>query len=284
MGKVLRVFLILMFLLGIGALALEYIMYSQRVELTKRQETLGTGLARVSQKINAARDPYIPAIEKGVDVAALKSTATMGAQIDVLKSNTVARYEQLYTTKDDLKKTRDELTKTQQELAQTKQELDTARQEIASLNEKLTKKESEIAQAQQKIAELEGQVAELERQIGEQKKQMAQLDTDKTKLLEEKKRLEDAIAPFIPPPIPSKDVAKGLNGHILMVDPEWNFVVLDIGKFNGLQRNQQMLVHRGEQLVGRIRISDVRDQMSVADVEQAWVTTPLQPGDRVFIQ
>jgi len=284
MGKVLRIFLILLFLLGIGALTLEYFNYSKRVELTKRQAALEAGLVRVSGKVNAPRDPYIEAISNGVDAAALGATATMGAQIAVLQSNTVARYEQLYTTKDDLKKTRDELTKTQQELAQTKQELDTARQEIASLNEKLTKKEAEIAQAQQKIGELENQVTELKRQVEDFGVQIAKLEGDKKKMLEEKKRLEDALAPFLPPPLPDKDLARGLNGQIVLVDPEWNFVVLDIGKLQGLQKNTQMLVHRGEELVGKIRVSDVRDQMSVGDIERAWVATPLQPGDRVFIQ
>jgi predicted nucleic acid-binding Zn-ribbon protein len=284
MGKVLRIFLILMLLAAIGALTLEYFMYQKRLELTKRATILRESVVRVSEKINAARDPYIQAIETGVDPAKLESTDTMGEQLGVLESNTVARYEQIYLTKDELKKTRDELTKTQQELAQTKQELDTARQEIATLNEKLTKKEAEIAQAQQKIGELENQVAELKRQVDDYNGQIAKLEDDKKNMIEEKKRLEDALAPFLPPPLPTKDQARGLNGHIVLVDPEWNFVVVDLGKLHGLQKNTQMLVHRGEELVGRIRVSDVRDQLSVGDVERAWVTAPLQPGDRVFIQ
>ncbi len=284
MGKVLRVFLILLLLVAIGALVMEYFMYQKRTELDRREVGLRDGLMRVSQKINAPREPYIEAIATNADVAALGNLGTMGPQLGVIESNTVLRYEQLYLTKDELKKTHDELTQTQQELAQTKQELDAARQEITGLNEKLTQKEAEIARAQQKIGELETQITELTRQAEDQKKQIAQLEKEKTDMLEEKQRLEDAIAPFLPPPMPSRDKIAGLKGHVVLVDPEWNFVVLDIGKIHGVQKNTQMLVHRGEQLIGRIRISDVRDDLSVGDVERAWVTSPLQPGDRVFIQ
>ncbi|MBU4460984.1 MAG: hypothetical protein KJ579_10480 [Verrucomicrobia bacterium] len=284
MGKVLRIFLILMLLVSIAALTLEYYMYSQRYELGLRDDRLQEGLARVSQKLNAARDPYVTAIETGVAAADLKDRAAMSGKLGVLQSNALARYEQLYAAKDELKRTRDDLTKTQQELAQTKQELDTARAEIADLNEKVTQKETEIAQARQKIGELEGQVAELKRQIDENRIQIAKLDGEKKNMIEERKRLEDALAPFLPPPLPSKDQIRSLNGHIVLVDPEWNFVVLDIGKLHGLQKNTQLLVHRGEALVGRIRVSDVRDEMAVGDVERAWVTAPLQAGDRVFIQ
>ena len=43
-----------------------------------------------------------------------------------------------------------------------------------------------------------------------------------------------------------------------------------------------MLVHRAEQLIGRVRIVDVRDHMAIADIQRDWVSAPLQEGDRVF--
>ncbi len=284
MGKVLRVFLILALLVSIGALVLEVIMFRQRQELLVRAKTLREGFARISQKVSAAREPFVEALGEPLSPAGLATTAAMAAPLEGLKSNVAVRCDQLHQTRDTLKLTRDELTATQQELARTRQELDGARQELAMLNEQLAQKEAQIAQARQELNELSSQIDELNRQVDEQKGQIATLEKEKKVLLEEKQRLEDALAPFLPPPLPSRDLAKHLRGNVMIVDPQWNFVILDIGKEHGLQKNTVMLVHRGEEMVGRIRISDVRDHLSVGDVERDWLRQPVQPGDRVFIQ
>lgn len=284
MGKVLRVFLVLALLASIGALAVELIMFRQRQELQLRARNLRESHVRISQKVAAPRDPFIEALGEPLTADNLRTVASMGAALETLKSNTAARCDQLYQTKDTLKLTRDELTATQQELARTRQELDAARQEIARLNEQLARKEAEIAQAKQKLNELASQIEELDRQIGDQKEQIAKLEKEKSELGEERQRLEDALAPFLPPPLPSRDMVKNLQGTVVIVDPEWNFVILDVGRLHGLQKNTTLLVHRGEQMIGRIRVSDVRDNLSVGDVEPEWMQAPAQPGDRVFIQ
>lgn len=284
MGKVLRVFLILALPVSLAALALEWFMFQQRQELQRRQATLKAALSRISAKISAAREPYIEPLGEPIRPEQLASSAEMAAPLAALASNAIARCEQLFQTKDTLKQTRDELTATQQELARTRQELEMARQEIASLNEQINQKNAQIAQARQKVNEIRAQIEELNRQVNEQKEQIAQLERSKAELVEAKQRLEDALAPFLPPPLPSRELIRNLRGQVLIVDPKWNFVVLDIGKNAGVQKNTMLLVHRGDEMIGRIRISDVRDEISVADIERDWMRGPVQPGDRVFVQ
>lgn len=284
MGKVLRVFLILALPVSIAALVLEFHMFQKRQELQRRQATLKAGLSRISAKISAAREPYVEALGEPLRPEQLATSEAMAAPLAALASNAVARCDQLFQTKETLKQTRDELTATQQELARTRQELDAARQEIAGLNEQVAQKNSQIAQARQKISEINSQIEELNRQLNDQKEQIAQLERSKAELAEAKHRLEDALAPFLPPPIPSRHMIRNLRGQVLLADPQWNFVVLDIGKNAGVQKNTTLLVHRGDQMIARIRISDVRDELSVGDIDREWMREPVQPGDRVFVQ
>jgi len=284
MGKLLRIALILALPLSIAAVVLEFVMFRQRYELQQRRSKLQQSLVRISQKATAAREPYVESLGSALTPDAIAQTDLMRQPLDALRSNVVARLDQLHETRDTLKKTRDELTATQQELARTRQELDSARQEIASLNETIAQKDAQIASAKQKISELEGQIGELSAQVQEQQKQIAKLEADQKGLKEEKQRLEDALAPFLPPPMLSREVAKALRGSVVLVDPEWRFVILDVGKVHGLQKNATLLVHRGEQLIGRLRVTDVRDNLSVADLDREWMTAEVQPGDRVFIQ
>jgi len=284
MGKVLRVFLILALPISIAAVALEFYAFQKRQELQRRQATLKRGLSQISAKISAAREPYVEALGEPIRPEQLATSDQMTGPLANLASNALARCDQLFQTKDTLKQTRDELTATQQELARTRQELDAARQEIAGLNEQLAQKNAQIAQARQKVNEINSQIEELNRQVNDQKEQIARMEREKAELAEAKQRLEDALAPFLPPPIPSRDAIRNLRGQVLLADPQWNFVVLDIGKNAGVQKNTTMLVHRGDEMIARIRISDVRDELSVGDIEREWMKGPVQPGDRVFVQ
>ena len=282
MAKVLRFFVILLFLLAAAATALEFVVFRRHAERKGRVQTLEKSVFNLAQTLTAPKEPYIEAIDQKIDANRLMSSANMGTQLRVLETLAENRYEQLFTTKDELKKTQDELTKTRQELAQTKQELDDARKEIAGLTEKLSQKEAELAETQQKIGTLEGQIAEINRSIEEQKGQIAKLESEKTEIKDENQRLEVELARYLNDPTIVKQMPKGLSGTILAVNPDWNFVVLDIGTREGLVNNAYMLVHRADQLIGKVRIMDAREHMAIANIQREWVTAPLQEGDHVL--
>ena len=282
MSKVLRVFVILLFLMAVAAVALEYMLFQQRKELKGRTQTLERSVLNVAQTLTAPKEPYIEAIDQKISANGLMSSATMGTQLRVLETLADNRYEQLFTTKDDLKKTQDELSKTQAELAQTKQDLDAARKEIAGLNERIAQKETELAGLQQKIGTLEGQMAELNRTIEDKKAQIAKIENEKVELNDENQRLEVELARYLNDPNIVKQMPKGLSGNIVVVNPDWNFVVLDIGTKEGLVNNAYMLVHRADQLIGRVRITNAQDHMAIADIQREWASAPLQEGDRVL--
>ena len=78
----------------------------------------------------------------------------------------------------------------------------------------------------------------------------------------------------------------GLEGRILAVNQAWNFVVLNLGDKNGVVGNAEMLIKRGNQLVGKVRVTSVEPSTSIADIVANSVPrgVNIQPGDNVIYQ
>ena len=74
----------------------------------------------------------------------------------------------------------------------------------------------------------------------------------------------------------------GLKGKILAVDPKYDFVVLDIGGNQGVLENGHMLVNREGKLVGKVRITKVEPNRSIANVLPDWKQGDVLEGDLVL--
>lgn len=280
MRIVLRIFIPLMVLLSGVSLWLGIELYQQREQLKGRTQRLERSLQTIARDAAAAKEPFIEPIAETVDPAVLMDYWQMDSQLQKVQSIVTVRYNQLFDTHDVLKQTQDKLTATEQELAQTKQELALAREEIAQLQQRLADTESKLAQANQRISELEGTVAELNKDLEQKRADIAKLEEEKQALFDEKTQLEVIIERM------SKNEATGvmrpgLSGRIVAANPEWNFVVIDVGYKDGAKIAGEFIVHRNEQVVGRVRIVDIRERLSIANIKRDWQQMPIQEGDRV---
>ena len=81
----------------------------------------------------------------------------------------------------------------------------------------------------------------------------------------------------------SKVLMQGLQGRVLAVDRNWNFVVLNLGDQKGVVNNSTMIVQRGGELVGRVKITSVEPSQSIADIIPNSVPpgVTVQAGDTV---
>lgn len=108
-------------------------------------------------------------------------------------------------------------------------------------------------------------------------KLQGELDAARTQLGEFRKKEEDEKA---------LRMRNGLEGRILAVNQAWNFVVLNLGDRNGVINNAEMLIKRGTQLIGKVRITSVEPSTSIADIVANSVPggVTVQPGDNVIYQ
>ena len=69
------------------------------------------------------------------------------------------------------------------------------------------------------------------------------------------------------------------SGKILAVNPDNNFVVIDLGISSGVKRGDAFSVYREGKSIGSIRVIQVRDNISACDIETT--TTSLKIGDSI---
>lgn len=97
------------------------------------------------------------------------------------------------------------------------------------------------------------------------------ISRDYAELKKKSEQTEDA-PPELPPVV----------GKILALDPKWNFVVLNIGENQGLKANGVLLVARNSELLGKLRITRVEADQSIADLLPDADIATIREGDHVF--
>jgi hypothetical protein len=96
------------------------------------------------------------------------------------------------------------------------------------------------------------------------------------------------LAPTAPSSQPTRREAAappqgGLRGTVLAVNQAYNFVVLNLGKRQGLQPNTDLLVYRGSTRIGKLRVSSVEPATGIGDIMTNTLArgVQVQPGDTV---
>jgi len=173
-----------------------------------------------------------------------------------------------------------------------KEEAAKIREEVTAAEAKASEKDKEIEDLKTKLAavpetpkdspemvELQGKLQEALTKLEEQSQVAKSLEAKQkdaeartAELLAEKARRDRGLS------------APGLEGKILAVDPNWNFVVLSIGDRQGVARNSTVLVKRGRTLVGRLKVTSVDPSTSIADVVPGSIPRGdfIRPGDTVI--
>ena len=181
-------------------------------------------------------------------------------------------------------------------LSGTQSELEKAKGQVNALS---TDKASLEAQVTQLSADLQARNQELERkgtpgsssQVEVSSDQQAQLAEQQTLITKLQGDLDSARSQLSALTKEKQDrirqrMRNGLEGRILAVNPAWNFVVLSLGDKNGVVSNAELLVKRGTQLIGKVRVTSVEPSTSIADIVANSVPegATISPGDDVIYQ
>lgn len=192
-----------------------------------------------------------------------------------------------------LVKTKSELAATRQELADTKDErdkaqaaADAAQRQVGILGDKLAKVTSERDDAQNQLAAYKAtdltpdQVNHLNRDLKNADLEIAAINDEKKTLQRVVGRLKDELAKYVEP---NHDVLlpADLRGQVVTVDPKWQFVVLNIGEEQGLKKDGELLVSRDGKLVGKIIVSSLEKDRSIANYVPGWQVGSITEGDTV---
>jgi hypothetical protein len=73
-----------------------------------------------------------------------------------------------------------------------------------------------------------------------------------------------------------------IKGKILVSDPKWDFVVLNVGEDQGVRQDGELLVSREGKLVAKVIVSSVQKDRCIANMLPGWRIGEVLEGDQVI--
>jgi len=200
---------------------------------------------------------------------------------------------QLDTTRKDLAKTKDTLKQTEDDLAAAKTDRDKAVATAAAqtkradeLSDKLTRAAQDRDEAQGKLAAYTGtgltaqQVADLGRDLKNARAAIDAMNEEKLVMSRTIDRLNIEIqkingSNYV------VTLPANLRGKILVVDPKWDFVVLNVGDNQGVKEDGELLVSRDGKLVAKVIVRSIQRDRCIANIIPGWKLGQVIEGDEV---
>ena len=236
----------------------------------------GVGVIVVSQVV------LKPQIE---EIAKTRDDNKTGWDKELSRANGLAK--KLAATEKDLKATKASLEEALGKVTELTGKFEAEQKRATGLQQTLEKAKSDLKTAQDDLAaytgtgfkpeDIKGLSADLKSKIQE-----VEGLRDEGKLLAEKLRkavirIEQLTSTKdVDPVVPEK-----VRGKVLVVDPKWNFLVLDIGEKQDLPQNGVLLVSRDGTLIAKVRIMSVQKDRSIANIMPGWKLQDVMEGDAV---
>lgn len=188
----------------------------------------------------------------------------------------------LAQAKTDLQSSLQQLAETQKENEELAKAVDQRQDEISRLSKDLEQIRSERTQLTQRIAQLADQQQTLETELGKIESAKTELETKVLELSQgqptvelEKVVVTDAGTTRAP------GASDGPQGQVVVVNREYDFVVMNLGKNQGLTLGQEFQVIRDDQVLGRVKVEKIYDELSAAAIVPPADKTAIREGDIV---
>lgn len=195
----------------------------------------------------------------------------------------------------DLTAKKNELAETQTKLTEAEGQRDAARSQFAAeqkrandLSKNLEKKTQDLKVAEQELNAWLG--------TGLTPDKVAAMKTDNEKLLKAQEALNEEnkvvvaeldktkkmLRAVTNPEVDGLPLPAGTKGKVLVVDPKWDFVVINLGEKDLMVPEGVLMVQRNGKLIGKVRITEVRADRSIANIIPGWKLDEPMEGDMVF--
>lgn len=220
---------------------------------------------------------------------------TVKTQRESEKQQKETAQKDLASTKKELKETEKTLDATKSELSNTEKERDKAVADAANqtkranqLNEELTKTKKDRDEARGDLAAwaaLGIPVNQVKDIIALAKQLQEQTDAQATEikiLARANARLTNELARIVGQGEHIVRLPASLRGTVLVADPKWDFVVVDVGEDQGVLEYGELLVNRNGKLVAKIVVRTVQKGRSIANLVPGWKLSDVLEGDQII--
>jgi DNA repair exonuclease SbcCD ATPase subunit len=200
----------------------------------------------------------------------------------------------LDTTIRELTQTKSDLTQTRQQLADSraaqKKAEDTATAETKradDLSDKLTKASQDLQAAQAELAAYKAtgkspeDIGKLVVQIRQDQETIDAINLEKAVMMRSIAHLTNELNEIIGNQEYVVKLPADLKGKVAVVDPKWDFVVLDVGDEQGVLPDGELLVSRDGKLVAKVVVRTVEKDRCIANIMPGWKLGEVFEGDEV---
>lgn len=245
----------------------------------QKEKQINTALTQEKEEIEIKKK----AAEKGV--SNLKQQVDGLLQEKVLAQAKIQEFNSKITFLDD------ELSAEKKAKEDALLEAEKLREEVAALKNAKSKLEADLKESNETAGSLMGRLASLEasgqKKEGEQKAQGTRPQDMQLEKIVIAAQAEPAQVPLgeqssgSKPPSGSKAGTAILEGKVLVVNKEYDFVVVNIGQKDNLAIGDTLEVFRKEKKLGKLKVEEVRDTMSVAIPLEPKLIKQIKEDDRV---
>ena len=229
------------------------------------------------------------------------------------KNNATQAAASKVAAEDQVKKGTDDLAKREAETEDVKAQLETAETELANFTKEsealvgqISDKETELEEVESAKSDATAELDVLKEEIakiGDLEAMTERLDSVKADNAKLEAELSSLVNSFESANTQADNLQTEIDGiserqemqnkgqvpesfaaTITQVYPEWGFVIIGAGNQQRAAENAQLSVRRGGVEIGQIKVTDLFQNRSVADVVRGSVAdgVSIQPGDRVF--
>lgn len=219
------------------------------------------------------------------------------AKVEVVQSQLASTKTSAAKAKQDMEEAVAAKTEIETKLTAAEAKVAPLETELASLKERVTSAETAKNDAEKARDDAVTELSKMKDQFGPEdnpevlKEKIANQEEKIVALNGEKKILEEEVSKAksdlltvqaLIEKVPEGQLPPGVSGRIAKVNRDWNFVVLDIGYNSGVVPNGELVVYRGNQMIGRIKVTSASPDTSVANILPEWQQSVMRPGDKVL--
>lgn len=190
------------------------------------------------------------------------------------------------TTKE-LGKTKDALAKSEQERAAAVAEAEVQIKKSTELSQKLSETITQRDEARANLAAYEAtgrkpqEILAMNKQLKDAQDALEVSQIEKKIIQKELDKTKEKLLALIDPDHVVRMKAD-IRGKILVADPKWEFVVLNVGEEEGAKLNGELLVSRQGRLVAKVIIREVQKDRCIANLMPGWKLADVTEGDQVI--
>ena len=205
-------------------------------------------------------------------------------ELETAKKDQIAAEEEMASAQREADNAKRILTKAESDLVKQRQRADGHEANAKKLQEDLVVVREDIA-SWRLFEQANGTQAQISQKLAtftEVNNQRANFLAENTILLSQIEKIGVELSRYTGTSV-KVSLPQNLHGTVTAVDAQFDFVVLDIGESQGAREHGELLVSRGEKLIGKLRILDVKKDHSIANILLDWKQGEIQTGDLVIV-